>query len=97
MIEKRIASAPVFLATKLAECSNQALQDPNTANEDGVAPIILAAHYGHLSCVVALCNSGADINLSVEVGLRAPYAFCAKFSVSHSFLTAMQAGMGHTS
>lgn len=40
--------------------------DANTVNEDGVSPIILAAHYGNLSCVRALCVGGADVNLSAE-------------------------------
>ena len=41
-------------------------QDPNEGNEDAVVPLILAAHYGHLACVKALCDGGADMNLAAE-------------------------------
>ena len=40
--------------------------DPNEGNEDRVVPLILAAHYGHLSCVQALCDGGANMNLAAE-------------------------------
>ena len=40
--------------------------DPNEGNEDALVPLILAAHYGHLGCVRALCEGGAKINLAAE-------------------------------
>eukprot|EP00931_Biecheleriopsis_adriatica_P075689 TRINITY_DN49492_c0_g1_i1.p1 TRINITY_DN49492_c0_g1~~TRINITY_DN49492_c0_g1_i1.p1 ORF type:complete len:708 (-),score=158.60 TRINITY_DN49492_c0_g1_i1:95-2218(-) len=47
-------------------CLLEARIDPNEANEDGVVPLILAAHYGSLRCAQALCEGGADVNLSAE-------------------------------
>lgn len=40
--------------------------DPNEGNEDALVPLILAAHYGHLDCVRALCKGGAKVNLAAE-------------------------------
>lgn len=38
----------------------------NEPNEDGVVPLILAAHYGFVDVVRLLCDRGADMNLAAE-------------------------------
>jgi ankyrin repeat protein len=42
---------------------NIAIDDPN---EDGVTPLILAAHYGLCDIVQRLCAAGADVNLEAS-------------------------------
>lgn len=65
-----------FGAPSTTWCNTLPSQDPNEGNEDGVVPLILAAQYGHLACVRALCDAGANVNLAAEAwAFRFPIKF----------------------
>jgi len=58
--------SPEVLSALLGASSKSCCLNPDEKNEDGMVPLILAAHYGSLPLVKLLLDAGADVNLVAD-------------------------------